>query len=274
METLTFTRDQVRFTTSDDTFPIHDNGGRPFLVKVMSPSHVKVYQEVPNDDYDDNSPVQYKSILEYPALSKVMIGQSVRNAMTMRMSTTGARFTGNSILLENGQDATGLFQYIMISRDIFTFTTKSRIVTFVSPVGNNDVPYPHAIDKSNKYYILWAHVILDHVQGTGEACDVSDYWCDVHRTRDAMRIGPVETWYWTTVVDPADDEKEYNRLCTINNNDDDEGGEKTVEPMFIKNAQGDWERVDLQRYKEIQTESRHRLGCCPLVTNVVINRVY
>ena len=38
--------------------------------------------------------------------------------------------------------------------NIFEFTTKRRITQYSSPVGNNDVPYPYAIDNGGRYYLL------------------------------------------------------------------------------------------------------------------------
>ena len=53
----------------------------------------------------------------------------------------GAKFTDNSILLKIKKN-----KYIFISHIIFSFTSKSEIKKFISLIGNNNIPYPYAID--------------------------------------------------------------------------------------------------------------------------------
>ena len=53
----------------------------------------------------------------------------------------GPAFDGNSLLLKNPDG-----KYVYVGYLIFEFTPLADIVEFVSPVGNNDVPYPYAID--------------------------------------------------------------------------------------------------------------------------------
>ena len=51
-------------------------------------------------------------------------------------------------------------EYVFIGSEFFSFQSLSEIHTFVSPVGNNDVPYPYAIDSNNNYYLLAENVVL------------------------------------------------------------------------------------------------------------------
>ena len=56
-------------------------------------------------------------------------------------------------------------KYIYIGSEIYSFTTgngkENAIVKYISPIGNNDVPYPYAI--SGKYtYLMIEDVILDN----------------------------------------------------------------------------------------------------------------
>lgn len=44
--------------------------------------------------------------------------------------------------------------YVYIGSEIFSFKTDSKIIDYVSPVGNNDVPYPYAIDANDYYYLM------------------------------------------------------------------------------------------------------------------------
>jgi len=89
---------------------------------------------------------------------RVFIGKSPVNEMTSFSGGHGPKFDGNSILIQNHR-----LTYIEIGREIFEFEALDEIVTYVSPVGNSDVPYPYAVDSKNRYYLMIANVILNHV---------------------------------------------------------------------------------------------------------------
>jgi hypothetical protein len=65
------------------------------------------------------------------------------------------QFDGNTILLKMN-DTT----YIYIGCKIMSFTTDYQIISYHSPIGNNDVPYPYAIDSQNNYYLMIENIIL------------------------------------------------------------------------------------------------------------------
>jgi hypothetical protein len=75
--------------------------------------------------------------------------------MTKFSGGHGAKFDGNSILLEIKKKS-----YVYIGSEIFAFKTDNDITDYVSPVGNNDVPYPYAIDSEMNYYLMIENVKL------------------------------------------------------------------------------------------------------------------
>ncbi|OLP84177.1 hypothetical protein AK812_SmicGene34985 [Symbiodinium microadriaticum] len=77
---------------------------------------------------------------------KVFVGHSPEH---------GAKFDGNSMLLH----LEGL-KYVFVGEEVFSFTAKSPITKFLSPVGNNDVPYPWAVDEEGSRYLFTMSVIL------------------------------------------------------------------------------------------------------------------
>lgn len=121
--------------TNIQTYFIHDNGSRPFKV-LINDNIVEVYK---NDD--NTSPIQ----TFFP--NKIFIGSH------------GDEFLGNSILLEIDGDEDG-YEYEFIGQSIFSFHTIGKIVTYESPVGNNDVPYPYAIDEFGNVFLLIEDIVL------------------------------------------------------------------------------------------------------------------
>lgn len=133
----------------------HDNGGQPYKV-VYNDDVISVYLR---NGCDNNGKTLYHDDAEYKFESKqVFIGKSPRNQMTEFSGGYGKEFDGNSILLniEN-------LKYVYIGKCIFSFNTISPIVTYNSPVGNNDVPYPYAVDTEGRHYLMIENVILDKV---------------------------------------------------------------------------------------------------------------
>lgn len=85
---------------------------------------------------------------------RVFIGKSPRNNMTNVSKNYGKKFDGNSILIEVGTN-----EYIFVGSSIMKFQSKSKIIEFVSPVGNMNVPYPFAVDDNGNYYLFNLKVI-------------------------------------------------------------------------------------------------------------------
>ena len=130
--------------THIQTYFIHDNGDRPFKV-LINDNIVKVY--------DNTSHI----LTFFP--NKIFIGESKLNPKTKFSGGHGDEFLGNSILLEIDADEDG-YEYEFIGQSIFSFHTIGKIVTYESPVGNNDVPYPYAIDEFGNVFLLIEDIVL------------------------------------------------------------------------------------------------------------------
>ena len=75
--------------------------------------------------------------------------------MTKVSKGYGKEFDGNTILVKLSDK-----RYIYIGDGISEFTSLHKIVDYQSPVGNNDVPYPYAIDEKDNYYLMLESVII------------------------------------------------------------------------------------------------------------------
>lgn len=140
------------------TYYIHDNGGRPF--KVIVDNNKKIATIFINTDYKGI----YDHFIDL-SFKKIFIGNSPSIEMTKFSAGYGKQFNGNSILLHINDN-----KYMYIGDTIYKFKTKNKIVKYVSPVGNNDVPYPYAIDDKQNYYLMIEHVII-----TNSYNELSDY---------------------------------------------------------------------------------------------------
>ena len=130
-------------------FDVHDNGGRPFRVQIVSPTEVKLFVRIENDD----DQVKFKLIKTYKNVEKKFIGNSPVNEMTKFSGGYGPAFRGNSILLKL-KSQSPMFRYVFIGDYIYEFSTVEPILKYTSPVGNNDVPYPIAVSKNLVYFML------------------------------------------------------------------------------------------------------------------------
>ena len=128
---------------------IHDNGSRPFLVNING-KDVSIFKLPKGVEEDrDTSKSEYTELVKvYRGVKKVFIGKSPKIEMTIFSAGYGKDFDGNSILVEISDK-----RYCLISDRIVEFSTKDNITKFVSPVGNNDVPYPLAYGSQNVYVL-------------------------------------------------------------------------------------------------------------------------
>lgn len=147
-------------------FLTHFNGSRPFAVYIFD-SSVWVYAEQENTfdpytdtDDDDTSTFEYhhRLVAKFSPL-EIMVGCSLLNGMTAWSGGHGEDFNGNSILLRLHD-----LEYVFIGDYIMSFTALSKIVSYVSPVGNNDIPYPYAVDEHDRYYLMDSLVVLHKFQ--------------------------------------------------------------------------------------------------------------
>lgn len=248
----------------------HDNGGRPFKVTINADGTVNIYKNI--TDYDVNDPVDVYSttpILTYSPES-VFVGKSPINPMTKFSGGHGPKFDGNSVLLKISAD-----EYIIIGNDIRSFNTSSPIIEYVSPVGNNDVPYPYAIDEQGHYYLLSSDVILLKVP-KNKRNDVADYYYEAaNMTQDMgicdskpktnpfagiveFRIGG-ERYTLNYEGEPA---KEYDRLI-----------EYFGSPIEVIKTDKKKYKLTKQEYVSLMEDYGKKMGFVNLPTKVIVRRL-
>ncbi|PNH01165.1 DNA ligase [Tetrabaena socialis] len=139
------------FSTSFKHYLTHDNGGRSFKVCFDSRRFWVFKPSSPDDDVTSHDAVAVKPT----PYTRVFIGRSPLNERTRFSGAYGPKFDGNSMLFEIAPR-----RYVFVGHCIRLFNSTEPIEKFVSPVGNSDVPYPYAIDRSGHVYMLLEEVVL------------------------------------------------------------------------------------------------------------------
>lgn len=123
----------------------HDNMSRPLRVVIdKNENIIHVYLTDFTEDPDDES----KDILlhTFTNFKKIFVGSCPVNS----------GFKGNTILVHENNN-----KYIFIGDNIHSFEIDAdeEIETFVSPIGNSDVPYPYAISNKKIYLIAFKQCV-------------------------------------------------------------------------------------------------------------------
>lgn len=137
-------------------YKTRDGGYNPICVHIyynISENCYKVLVLPKRYDYDSGSSLELQHVLE---AEDVFIGKSPENDRTRQSGSHGPEFDGNTIVLCINIKK---LEYVFIGNCMYSFIANAPITEFVSPVGENDFPYPYAIDRSGLCYLL----TLEHV---------------------------------------------------------------------------------------------------------------
>lgn len=137
----------------------HDNHARPFLVEQKG-DQVSVY----------NVHSKKPSLVKRYEVDKVFVGKSPLNPTTEFSGGHGKEFDGNSVLLKLKDGK----RYVFVGERVYEFRPPEPIEKFYSSLGNNDVPYPVALGKSNAYFLLEQPVVAVRKSDLGSVKDWSD----------------------------------------------------------------------------------------------------
>jgi hypothetical protein len=127
-------------------YDTHDNGSNPFRV-IIDGSKVSIYKDTQTDW---NLPPDYSKLIKTLNVKEVFVGKSTGLAEGADHTPAQAKsFLGNSILLHvSGK------KYIHIGVEIYEFIMEDEFEDYFSMLGNNDVPYPVVLGKTNVYFML------------------------------------------------------------------------------------------------------------------------
>ena len=236
--------------TEITTYFTIDNGGVPFKVVINNEKEVKIYSNYKNE-----------LLLELSVENEndIFIGKSLLNEMTALSGSYGSQFNGNSILIKIKEK-----KYLFIGWKIFTFETNYPIILFLSPVGNNDVPYPYAIDEKGNNYLLIENIIISKKLKEG---DIYEYYyknqklqvSDEKQVYDKRQVNEiyVETYDGYSILSySSEPNKMYDRMI---NND------------YYK-SRINFSSLTKEKFIKMCDDHSNKMGFVKLEIKVIINR--
>ncbi len=148
------------------TYLVHSNGARPFLV-AYDRTGVKVYRQsvallsadiaqINGEMYDttnmgtEDLPRYAWNVLVFQSskVKNIFIGKSPKTRLTLQSGGYGKDFDGNTVLIEL-LDGRAVF----VGAIVYSFKPEGSILSYTSPVGGSDVPYPYAVGTLNVYFL-------------------------------------------------------------------------------------------------------------------------
>jgi hypothetical protein len=253
----------IKYTTYGpeitQSYYTHDNGGRPFKVEITPEMEVNVY--ACEYDYDDEECSYDELVLQLNDVKMIFVGKSPLNDGTAFSGGYGPRFTGSSILIE-------LFdRYMFIGDKIYTFSPLSKIVEFCSPVGNNDVPYPYAVDEENNVYLFCENTILF---GVGKINDPSydpypDFYEEKYLSRELLRELGIKKYF--IVKNNREEESQFRYYNHT------EEWFNQLGTHYIEDYDGNRRRLTFRQFKDIMKIIEDELGFTTFEVNVIHERL-
>lgn len=131
---------KLKLTDRMRTFFVHDNGDRPYRI-TANKKGIDIHR-IMNFDYDDSSKDEYELELHLNKFRGFWYGFDSEFCCKYEAH-------GNTILIQLTKT-----KYMYISAEIYTFESDEEILDFISPLGNNDVPYPVAYSANRVYFML------------------------------------------------------------------------------------------------------------------------
>ena len=248
----------------------HNNYSRPYKVVINNNTQINVYKSSNEDDEDYN-----KLVLDI-CPQQIFVGKSELNKMTEFSGGYGAEFDGNSILLKVN-DSTCIY----IGEKIMLFHTINPVVSYHSPVGNNDVPYPYAVDSTNNYYLIIEDIIVKSTQQLQNYLDNDkipyEYYydaslitCDRGRIPNKMPMFTnnfnIDKFYigkesYTMRYTPFPAEN-YDRLTS------DLGSH-----IYIRDHNNTKHQINKKQYIEIIEDFAITIGASPMLNSLVLDKI-
>jgi hypothetical protein len=256
----------------------HSNGSRPYKVEIINNSLVRVYksdicilnmitQQVFIGKSEKNKMTEYSG--GQGASQTLFEPQGKAGASQTLFEPQGNEFDGNTILVKMN-DTT----YVYIGCKIMSFNTQNQIISYHSPVGNNDVPYPYAIDSANNYYLMIENAILKSTQelhnflSNGE--DPYEYYYHASLITEDRGIGrkPLFQNNFNIIRFYIGKELYTMRYSILPSNEFDRFTKELGNNVYIRDKKNVKHNITKQQYIEIMEDFSNTIGASPMINNI------
>jgi hypothetical protein len=233
----------------------HSNGSRPYKVEIINNSLVRVYKS-------DICILNLKP-------QQIFIGKSEKNIMTEYSGGYGNEFDGNTILVKMNNTT-----YIYIGCKMFSFTVNNPIVSYHSPVGNNDVPYPYAIDSEKKYYLMIEDVVLKNSKELENFLinnnDPYEYYYKASLITEDRGLGRKPLFHnnFNIIKFYIGKELYTMRYSILPSNEFDRFTKELGNNVYIRDKKNVKHNISKQQYIEIMEDFGNTIGAIP-ITNII-----
>lgn len=234
----------------------HSNGSRPYKIIIYNNNLVRVFKS-------DNCILNI-----FP--QQIFVGKSDKNKMTEYSDAYGVSFDGNTILLKMN-DTT----YIYIGGKMFSFTAINPIVSYHSPVGNNDVPYPYAIDSEKKYYLLIENVVLNSSKELEDYIinnnDPYEYYYKASLITKDRGLGRKPLFQNNSNIIKFYIGKELYTMkySPLPSNEFDRFTKELGNNVYIRDKNNLKHNISKQQYIEIMEDFSNTIGTSPLINTII-----
>lgn len=236
----------------------HSNGSRPYKIIIFNNNLIRVFKS-------DICILNLNS-------QQIFIGKSEKNKMTEYSGGQGNEFDGNTILVKMN-DTT----YIYIGCKIMSFNTQNQIISYHSPVGNNDVPYPYAIDSANNYYLMIEDVILKKTKELENVVinsnDPYEYYYHASLITEDRGQGrkPLFQNNFNIIRFYIGKELYTMRYSILPSNEFDRFTKELGNNVYIRDKKNVKHNVTKQQYIEIMEDYGITIGASPMLNTVIID---
>lgn len=243
----------------------HANGARPYKVTINN-NHVNVYKSTNEDDEN------YNCLVLDITPQQIFIGKSIKNKMTEFSGGYGDEFDGNSILLKVN-DTTSIY----VGEKIMLFHTLNPIVSYHSPVGNNDVPYPWAVDSENNHYLIIEEVIVKSSpvleQYFANEKEPYSYYYDANLITEDLGCNrkPLFANEFNITKFYIGKESYTLRYCPDPSKDYDRVTSDLGAHIYVRDKANNKYEVTKQKYIEIMGNFGNQIGVIPMLNSLVLD---
>jgi hypothetical protein len=234
----------------------HSNGSSPYKVEIINNSLVRVFK----------SDICILNL--HP--QEIFIGKSEKNKMTEYSGGYGSQFDGNTILVKMN-DTT----YIYIGCKMQSFSTQYKIISYHSPVGNNDVPYPYAVDSEKNYYLMIENVVLKNSIELENFLinnnDPYEYYYQASLITEDRGTGrkPIFQNNFNIIKFYIGKELYTMKYSSSPSNDFDRFTKELGNHIYIRDKNNVKHNVTKQKYIEIIEDFGNTIGASPMIINIL-----